>query len=107
VSNIYWATTNVRMNWFARMLLKVAIYSCWRDPQWKQWKQWKESNFRIFDKDLYGDGLSTLIMRDRSRAWFKDGKLYISEEQVANKLVLFRAPESEGDYELSGTGVQP
>lgn len=43
----WWAGTNVQMNWLARILVHLAIWSCWRDPNFKHWK---ETSFRIFDE---------------------------------------------------------
>ena len=54
---------------------------------------------------IYGfsNGLLTLRMADGSRAWFKDGKLYIKQHQLDEKYVLIQAELEETDF----VGIAP
>jgi hypothetical protein len=74
---------------------QMTFFREWRDaPQSETaphvgWVQWPFSY-------QYADGLLTLRMADGSRAWFKNGKLYIKQDQLDEKHVMIQA-------ELDGT----
>jgi len=48
--------------------------------------------------------LATLFLRDGSRVHYYEGRLYISEQQLENKLIVISSDVFDGDYELSGYG---
>jgi hypothetical protein len=57
--------------------------------------------------ETMGEEPLCLFLRDGSRVHFWDGKLFISQKQLDEKLILIREEESEeGDYEISGTQSQ-
>jgi hypothetical protein len=77
--------------------------SCWQSARNASIQE--KANTMELPAGVYlSEGLLTLTLKDGSRAFYKDGKLYIKSEQLDTKLVLIQAEASNQDYEFTGTG---